>query len=126
MEDRDLSPLLLAYLGDAALEVMVRERLVMLCPDNASCHAAALEYVTASKQAEAARRLRDLLTPEEKAVFIGARNAKAHSAPQHADPYEYRLATGFEALFGWLYRRGEHDRMEELFRSAYPDPVRLN
>ena len=126
MNEKELTPLTYAYLGDAVLEVLVRERLVQRCPDSASCNREALQYVTAARQAEASKRLRDTLTPEEEAFFLHARNAKPHSVPHSADPYEYRLATGLEALFGWLHTLGKAERIRELFAIAFPDLDRLD
>ena len=119
--EEELSALKLAYLGDAVLELLVREKLVLRCSDTASCNRNALSYVTAEKQAEAAKRLRDRITPEEEAVFLHGRNAKPHTLPQNSDPYAYHLATGLEALFAWLYRRGDTKRVYELFALAFPD-----
>ena len=124
MEDPTLkipSPLLLAYLGDAVMEVLVREYLVGLPGVNsAKCNRLALEFVTAARQAEAAKRVREELTEEEREVFTRARNAKSRSAPRNVDLNTYRLATAFEALFGYLWLVGEHERAKYLFSVAYP------
>ncbi|MBQ9544930.1 MAG: ribonuclease III [Clostridia bacterium] len=116
-----LSPLLLAYLGDSVMEVMVRERLV-LAPgaDPAGCNRRALKFVTASAQAQAARRVKEILDPEEESLFIRAKNARAPSAPSNVDLYSYRLATALEALFGWHLLRGEAERLGQLLEAAYP------
>ena len=119
MDKTDL--LLLAYLGDAVWEVLVREALVKICPDSAACNKKALDYVQAKCQAEAAKRVRELFTEEEEALFLRARNAKAHSVPKTADPYSYRLATALEALVGRLYQKGEVERIRRLFSAAFPE-----
>ncbi len=119
--EKDLAPLMLAYLGDAVLEVMIRRRLIAALSGTAACNKAALSFVTAPKQAEAAKRIRDELAPEEKDVFSRGRNAKPHSIPHGARPYEYRLATGLEALFGWLFLEDQTERMEELLEKAFPE-----
>ncbi|MBP5288476.1 MAG: ribonuclease III [Clostridia bacterium] len=121
MNGSELSPLLYAYLGDSVLEVMVRERLISRFPDAAACNRAALSFVTAARQAEAAKRLRDHLTPEEEAFFLHARNAKPHSLPHNAQPYDYHLATALEALFGMLHLIGNKERRDALFQIAFPE-----
>ena len=63
----------------------------------------------------ALERIRPLLTGEEEAVFRRGRNAKPHAVPAAATREEYQTATGLEALFGWLYLRGETGRLNELF-----------
>ncbi len=114
-------PLLLAYLGDSVMEVMIRKRLILRPgADPASCNREALEYVTAARQADAARRLVSLFDPEEAELFGRARNAKANSVPRSADLYSYRLATALEAVFAFNSLAGRDERNEELLRAAYP------
>ena len=113
------SPLLLAYLGDAVLEVLVRKHLVEICPDSASCNRKALDFVTARSQSAAIRAHRDVLTPEEEALFSRAKNAKAPSVPRNVDLYSYRLATGIEAVFGMNELLGRQDRNEKLFNLLF-------
>ena len=103
----NMSSLGLAYLGDAVYEVMVRSWLCLrgkLTPG--ALHRSALDYVAAPRQAA-------LL--EETQVFKRGRNANPHSHPRGATRREYQVATGLEALFGWLYLRGETGRLNELF-----------
>lgn len=110
------SPLLLAYLGDSVMEVLVRTRLVgQKGVKSLECNRLALRFVTASAQAEAAKRVREHLTEEEAALFTRAKNAKSNSAPRNVSLFTYRLATAFEALFGYHALRGEQERNEELF-----------
>ena len=122
-DDRELSPLLLAYLGDAVMEVLVRRFLVQHLPDSAACNRKALSFVTARSQSDAVRRLRPHFTPEEEALFVRSKNAKAPSVPRNVDLYSYRLATGLEALFGYHALRGEDRRNEELFSLAFSDEI---
>ncbi len=115
------SPLLLAYLGDSVMEVLVREHLVIQHGVNsASCNKAALEFVTAAHQAEAAKRVKEILTEEELELFTRAKNAKSNSAPRNVSLFTYRLATAYEALFGYHALRGENGRNRELFYAGYP------
>ena len=121
-EDRQellkLSNLGLAYLGDAVYEVMVRSYLCLHHKLTSNrLHKAALHYVAAPRQAAMSEKILPLLTEEESAVFRRGRNASPHSLPKAATRQEYRVATGLEALFGWLYLNGETDRLNLLFET---------
>ena len=112
----NMSSLGFAYLGDAVYEVMVRAWLCLhgkLTPGRQ--HKAALAYVAAPRQAALLERILPLLTQEEAQVLKRGRNASPHSYPKGATRQEYLAATGLETLFGWLYLRGETDRLNTLF-----------
>ena len=111
----------LAYLGDCALEICVREYLVREAglSSSAKLNKAALEFVRASKQAEAMKNIIPLLTEEENAVFHRGRNMGHSNTPKSATVSEYRNATGMEALFGWLHLAKNTERINQLFRIAY-------
>lgn len=111
----------LAYLGDGVIEICVRERLVKRgFSSSASLNKHALEYVKASAQAEAVKRILPMLTEEENAVFHRGRNMGHTNTPKSATVAEYRAATGMEALFGYLYLAQKKERIAELFDAAYP------
>ena len=113
----------LAYLGDSVIEICVREYLVSKgISTSAHLNRASLDFVRASAQAEAMKRLLDVLTEEETAVFKRGRNIGHTNTPKSASVGEYRMATGMEALFGWLHLSGKSDRINELFRVAYDLP----
>lgn len=119
--NENLHPLLLAYLGDSVMEVMIRKRLILRPgADPASCNRQALEYVTAARQAQAARKLVPLFDAAESELFGRAKNAKANSVPRNTDLYSYRLATALEAVFASNSLAGREERNEELLRAAYP------
>ena len=110
----------LAYLGDCVLELCVRQYLVRSgLSSSASLNKKALEFVRASAQAEAMKRLTPHLTEEEVAVFRRGRNIGHTNTPKSATVAEYRAATGMEALFGWLHLAGRQERIDELFLLAY-------
>ena len=110
----------LAYLGDAVLEVCVREHLVKSgLSSSARLNSTALEYVKASKQAQAMKKILPILTEEEEAVFRRGRNIGHTNTPKSATVSEYRIATGMEALFGYLHLEGRKERIAELFSAAY-------
>ena len=113
---RTISSIGLAHMGDAVFEVLVRS---WLCVHGKATgkglHRATIQLVCAESQSEKAKRILPLLTEEELAVFKRGRNAQVHSIPAHASRAQYGEATALEALFGWLYLRGELARVNELF-----------
>ena len=114
-DPKQLSHLTLAFVGDAAFELFVRERLVCLanCPVK-KLHQNAVVQVRCQAQAKFMELLMPILTEEEIAVFKRGRNANT-SIPKNAEPADYHAATGFEAMFGYLYLKGEIDRLRQLF-----------
>ena len=118
LQEQDLrtySPLTLAYIGDAIFELVVRTVLVGRKNTQAEkLHKAATKIVKAETQALMIEVLKEDLTEEEMAVFKRGRNAKAVTRAKNASMSEYRRATGFEALMGYLYLKGDMERMIEL------------
>ncbi len=115
-EAKQYSPLTLAFLGDSVYEVMVRDALLREANRPArELHTQAVAHVRAAYQAAAAGRIADLLTEEESDILRRGRNASGISVPKHATPADYRKATGFECLFGYLFLCGEIARLRELF-----------
>jgi ribonuclease-3 family protein len=116
---REYSPLVLAYIGDAVFEVFVRTQVIAKgnAPVN-KLHRASKEYVKASAQAAMMHKIRECLTQEEEAVFRRGRNAKSATVPKHAVLSDYRHATGFEALIGYLYLDGQMERGAQLISIA--------
>ena len=111
----------LAYLGDAVFEVVVREKIVSDKPgDVGRAHHTAVRYVSAAGQAKAAKAMiaSGFLTEEEERIYKRARNHRTLSRPQHADPKDYKIATGFEALLGYLYLSDERERLREIAGEA--------
>ena len=115
-EAKQFSPLTLAFLGDSVYEVMVRETLLREANRPArELHQQAVAHVRAAYQADAAGRIAVLLTEHEADILRRGRNASGISVPKHATPADYRKATGFECLFGYLYLCGQTARLRELF-----------
>lgn len=113
----EMSPLTLAFLGDGVYELFVREYLVSKgsCPVK-KLHSRAVELVRCEAQSEAlSESLWPLLTEEEQAVALRGRNAHVGHVPKNAEVGDYHAATALEALFGYLYLKGETDRLRELF-----------
>lgn len=110
------SPAQLAYAGDAVYELLVRSYIIKSHDTNVNkMHKLAIKFVKANSQAFLINELDAQLTEEEKRIVKRGRNAKVTSSPKNAELMDYRYATGFEALFGYLYLNNEHDRLIELF-----------
>ena len=113
---RAISSVGLAHMGDAVFEILVRG---WLCAHGKATgkglHQATIRLVCAESQAQKAQRILPLLTAEELAVFKRGRNGQVHSVPSHASRAQYAEATALEALLGWLYLRGQKERINELF-----------
>lgn len=107
----------LAYLGDCVYELYVREYLVSKYTQKPSVES--LKYVTAHVQSGVVEKIMPYLTEAEVDAFKRGRNVGHSSVPKSSTAQEYRRATGLESLFGWLYLRGEHDRLRELFDIAF-------
>ena len=111
-----ISSLGLAHVGDGVYELMVRSWLVLHGKaTNKGLHKATVRYVAAPAQAERAARILPRLTQAEQDVFRRGRNSSPHTIPKAASREQYQTATALEALFGWLWLRGETGRLNELF-----------
>ena len=115
VEAREYSPLALAYLGDAVYELAIRT-FVMNHGNTLvnKMHKKTAGLVKAEAQANFYKVLEEELTEEEKAVYRRGRNAKSVTMAKHATMKDYRMATGFEALMGYLYLTEQMERMAEL------------
>jgi len=120
---KNYSPLTLAFLGDGVYELLVRQKIVLKgsIPVR-KLHTRAVEKVRASYQAAGVKAVTPLLSEEEADILRRGRNANSN-APKSASVSEYKLATGLEALFGYLSLIGEFERIEELFDVIYNGEV---
>ncbi len=110
------SPAQLAYAGDAVYEMLVRSYILKNNDINVNkMHRLTVKFVKAKAQAYIVKKLEVELTDEEKTIVKRGRNAKVTSSPKNAELMDYRYATGFEALVGYLYLNDELDRLMELF-----------
>lgn len=108
---------MLAYLGDAVYELYIREHVMKICSNDAGkAHKVAIGYVSADAQAKAAREMMacGFLTEDEERLLKRARNHRTMSKPSNADPKNYKVATGFEALIGFLQITEDKARLEEI------------
>lgn len=112
----ELSPLVLAYMGDCVYELLVRNYVVSQGnrPVN-HMHTMTRAFVNAGSQSQMYDIIKDSLTEEENAIYRRGRNAKSHTKAKNQTIVDYRRATGIEALFGYLYMAGNYDRLTELF-----------
>lgn len=116
-DPRQLSPLQLAYIGDAVYELLIRTYLIG--EKNISVHGLhkeAIKYVKAKGQKEILFSIKENLTEEEWNIVKRGRNAKSGTIPKNADIQDYKYATGFEALIGFLYLLKDHERIGEIFK----------
>lgn len=106
----------LAFIGDAVFDLYIRTLLLQELYRHSikDLHQAKVKLVKAASQAAFLNKLRPVLSEEELSVFKRARNSSSKAAPKSASPVEYRNATGFEALLGYLYIKGEALRLREL------------
>lgn len=116
---RELSPLVLAYIGDAFFEIIARTMTVSKgnAPVNV-LHKRNSAIVKAKTQAEMYFKIEEMLTDQELDIMKKGRNAKSFTSPKNADISDYRHATGLEALFGYLYLERRTDRAVELFKAG--------
>lgn len=114
-----LSPLTLAFVGDGVYELLVRKKIVETgnMPPK-KLNARKVEMVRASAQAAVYDGLEPLLEEEEREVLKRGRNAHTGSVPKNAQMADYHKDTGVEALFGFLYLKGDWERLYFLFDKA--------
>lgn len=109
------SPLALAYVGDAVYDLIIRTKVVSEknCKPN-KYHQETIQYVNANAQMKHYMKIQNLLTEEEQAVFRRGKNTKTPSPAKNQSIHDYRIATGVEALIGYLYLSGQMERILEL------------
>ncbi|MBO5178896.1 MAG: Mini-ribonuclease 3 [Clostridia bacterium] len=114
-----MSPLVWAYMGDAVYEKYIREYVIKqgLCK-NGLLHKKSIKYVSAKNQAEILKGLEAELTEDELDIVRRGRNSNPHSHAKNADIIDYKYATGFEALIGYLYLIEENKRLSEILQKC--------
>ncbi len=115
-DPNELSPLTLAFIGDAVYSLIIREAFVLEAnrPVN-QLHKLSTEKVSAVSQSRAVKKIMGVLTEEEIRIFKRGRNASTSHTPKHASEGEYHYSTGFEALIGYLYLCRRYERIKELY-----------
>ena len=121
-EIKQKSPVELAFVGDAVYELMVREYISLHHDAPAGkLHSMCVEYVRAEAQVKAFEKIQNILTEEELDFVRKGRNANKVTASKNAEPAAYRIATGVETMFGYLYLTGSNDRIRELFNMIFEE-----
>ena len=117
-EAKRLNPLVLAFVGDAVHSLYVRQGLVLSSDAKAHVlHLKAAKQVNAAAQSDKVLSLTEGLSEEENEIYHRGRNAKQHTVAKNAAVEDYRRASGFEALLGYLYLTGRYERLKELLDS---------
>lgn len=113
--------LVLAYIGDAVYEVFTRKKVLSINPTMPAhkLHIQNVGYVKAKAQSNAMLVIEPMLSEKELGIYKRGRNAKSATVPKNADLTDYRRATGFEALIGYLHLSKEEERLEELMEIAF-------
>ncbi len=115
----NLNPVVLAFVGDAVYSLYVREKLTFISDGKAGeLNKLATNEVNAKAQAIFINSIIELLTEDELGVFKRARNAKKGTKAKHASITDYNLATGFEAVLGYLYLTGNYDRLNIILNKG--------
>lgn len=116
---RTYSPLTLAFVGDGIYDLIIRTVLVERGNRGVQgMHKSKSALVKAATQAAMAEALTDVMNQEEEGIYRRGRNATTHSSAKNASIADYRKATGFEALCGYLYLTGQIPRLIELIQAA--------
>lgn len=119
LDIKTVSPLTLAYIGDCIYDLYIRTIIVEAgnAPVN-KLHKRVSDLVKAQTQMELIKSIEDILTDEERQVFKRGRNAKSYTSAKNASKSDYRNATGFEALLGYLYMIGNIERISFLIKEG--------
>lgn len=117
-----MKPLVWAYIGDNVYELFIRMKLVNSTNlDPHRLHIETIKYVKAKAQAETLKKIHDFLTEKEKDIVRRGRNAEAHHLPKNAELVDYKYATAFEALIGYLYLSKQDKRLKDILNMCIND-----
>jgi len=119
MDVREINVKTLAYIGDVVYELYIREHVISNSHEQVNkLHKKTVKYVSAKAQAKIVEILDNELTEEEKDIIRRGRNADANTIPKNTDVVTYKIATGFEALIGYLYLSKEETRLKDLINKS--------
>jgi len=114
-----ISPLSLAYIGDAVYELYIRSYIMKDCNMPVSkLHKAATRYVSATAQSNIVKSILNDFSPEELSVYKRGRNAHSYTSAKNAGIVDYRMATGLEALIGYLYIKNDKQRLKDIIEKC--------
>lgn len=119
-EARRLNPLQLALIGDAVYEIYIRNYIISENIELSvhKIHVKAIKYVKAKSQSDIIKALGNDLLEEEEYIYKRGRNSKSGTIPKNADVIDYKNATGFEALVGYLYLTGQKERLKFILKKS--------
>ncbi len=119
MDVKEVNVKTLAYIGDAVYELYVREHVISNSHEQVNkLHKKTIKYVSAKAQAKVVEALQDELSIDEKDIIRRGRNADANTVPKNTDVVTYKIATGFEALIGYLYLSKNETRLKDLINKS--------
>ena len=119
LDVKRMKPLALAYIGDTIFDLYIRSRIVLTKEEAPKLmHTEAVQFVKAGSQAQMMKLIMDELSEEEIEAFKRGRNQKSLTVPKNASLIDYKWATGFEALLGYLFVVGKEIRLYELMKLA--------
>ena len=120
LNPHEYNPLALAYIGDTVYDLFIRTKVLEKGNRHVTdMHKESVRYVNAHSQCISARSIESILTEEEIHVLKWGRNAKSNTSPKNADIVDYRTATGFETLLGFLYLKNDYDRLAYIMNAAF-------
>lgn len=118
----DYNPQVLSLIGDGVHTLFVRTMLSFSHPYELNdLHNEVCKMVCASAQAEAVKKITPLLCDDENFIYRKCKNAKSNNIPKHASIMEYKYATAFEGIIGFLYLNGQNERLGELLELVYKE-----
>lgn len=119
MDIREVNVKTLAYIGDVVYELYVREHVISNSHEQVNkLHKKTIKYVSAKAQAHIVECIEEELKDDEKDVLRRGRNAGANTVPKNTDVVTYKIATGFEALIGYLYLKKDQERLEYIINKS--------
>lgn len=118
-EPSQLSPLVLAYIGDSIYDLVIKTWVIEQGNMQVNkLNKKTSSIVKAESQSAMIGVIEPMLSENEEAVYKRGRNAKSYTSAKNASIGDYRRATGFEALMGYLYLSGQYERMMELVKAG--------
>ena len=119
MDTREINVKTLAYIGDVVYELYIRKHVISSSHEQVNkLHKKTIKYVSAKAQAKIVDEILPCLSDEEKDILRRGRNAEANTVPKNTDVITYKIATGFEALIGFLYLNDNIKRLEEIIAKS--------
>ena len=127
IEIRNLNPQSLAFVGDAVFSLYIRHKIVLADKEKPNDqHKHTTHFVKASGQSDIIKNIENILTEEELKIYKRARNYKTNNIAKNSSVTDYKRATGFEALLGYLYLTNNKERLNEILNLSYEIILKAN